>query len=167
MGDPRRLKKTYETPAHPWQKERLAFEIGLLEEYGLKNKREIWKAGSILRGYTSQAKKLILATTEHSKIDDVLSLNIKNILDRRLQTIVFKKNLAYSIYQARQFISHGHIQINNRKIDVPSYFVSREEESNVQISKSNILKILESKNKKEDLKNEIKNNKEVINEVAS
>ena len=188
MGDPRRLKKTYETPAHPWQKERLAFEIGLLEEYGLKNKREIWKAGSILRGYTSQAKNLILATTEQSKIeekhlleklykynlvkkdakiDDVLSLNIKNILDRRLQTIVFKKNLAYSIYQARQFISHGHIQINNRKIDVPSYFVSREEESKIQISKSNILKILESKNKKEDLKNEIKNNKEVINEVES
>ena len=59
----------------------------------------------------------------------------------RKSHIVFKKNLAYSIYQARQFISHGHIQINNRKIDVPSYFVSREEESKIRFNpKSDLAK---------------------------
>ena len=184
MGDPRRLKKTYETPTHPWLKERLEAEKIILEEYGLKNKREIWKAASILRGYTKQAKNLILATSEQSKIeekhlleklhrynlvrkdakvDDVLSLNTKNILDRRLQTIVYKNKLTSTIRQARQIITHGHILINNNKVDIPSYFVSREEESKIEIDKSsnfykNILKM-----KKE----EHKEVKEVIKEVEA
>ena len=171
MGDPRRLKKTYETPAHPWQKDRLELEKGLIEEYGLKNKREIWKAASTLRRYTSQAKKLILATTDQSKIeekglleklykynlvkkdakiDDVLSLKVKNILDRRLQTIVYKNKLGNTIRQARQFITHGHILINSRKVSIPSYFVSREEEKTLEINKnSNVFKLVSQKDKKE------------------
>ncbi|MBS3146239.1 30S ribosomal protein S4 [Candidatus Woesearchaeota archaeon] len=185
MGDPRRLKKTYETPAHPWQKERLETERILFEEYGLKNKREVWKAGSILRRYTSQAKKLILATSEQSKIeekklleklyrynltkkdakiDDVLSLNIKNILDRRLQSIIYKKNLALTIYQSRQFITHGHVLVNDQKVDVPSYSVSREEEAKITIDKnSKVYQNIIMKQKKEQ--KEIKEEKEVVPEV--
>lgn len=183
MGDPRRLKKKYETPAHPWQKERLDAEKELSEEYGLKNKREIWKAASKLRRYTNQAKKLILATSEQSKIeekrlleklhkynlvkkdakiDDVLSLNLKNILDRRLQTIVYKNKLANTINQARQLITHGHILVNNQKIDVPSYFVSGEEENKIEIDKSsNIYRHLILKSKKEEQK-ELKENIEEV-----
>lgn len=180
MGDPRRLKKNYETPTHPWQKDRLEAERELINEYGLKNKRELWKAGSKLRRYTNQAKKLILATTEQSKIeekrlleklhkfnlvkkdakiDDVLSLKIKNILDRRLQTIVYKNKLAATIDQARQFIIHRHIIIENQKIDIPSYFVSGDEENKIQIDKSsNVYKNLILKAKKEEHKEELKEN---------
>ncbi|MBS3149441.1 30S ribosomal protein S4 [Candidatus Woesearchaeota archaeon] len=188
MGDPRRLKKSYETPTHPWLKERLEIEKVLLEEYGLKNKKELWKSGSKLRRYTKQAKNLILATTEQSKIeekrlleklyrynlvkkdakiDDVLSLNLKNVLDRRLQTLVYKNKLASTINQARQLITHGHILVNNQKIDIPSYFVSREEENKIQIdTSSNFYKNLILKAKKEDHK-EIVKTKETINEVEA
>ena len=180
MGDPRRLKKNYETPSHPWQKERLEAERELSEEYGLKNKRELWKFGSKLRRYTKQAKNLILATTEQSKIeekrlleklhkynlvkkdakiDDVLSLNLKNVLDRRLQTIVYKNKLSSTINQARQLITHGHILVNNKKIDIPSYFVSGEEENKIQINQSsNFYKNIVLKSKKEEHKEELKEN---------
>ena len=43
MGDPRKTRKKYDTPQHPWQKERMDQESVFLKEYGLKNKKEIWK----------------------------------------------------------------------------------------------------------------------------
>ena len=45
---------------------------------------------------------------------------------------VFKKGLAKTPYQARQFITHGHIAIGNRRVTSPGYMVSREEEPLVQ-----------------------------------
>src|SRR3990167_7640542 len=86
MGDPRRLKKSYETPTHPWLKERLEIEKVLLEEYGLKNKKELWKSGSKLRRYTKQAKNLILTTTEQSKIEE------KRLLEKLYRYNLVKKD---------------------------------------------------------------------------
>jgi small subunit ribosomal protein S4 len=75
----------------------------------------------------TRLKKLgILAET--SALDNVLDLAIEDLLERRLQTIVFRKGLARTIFQARQLITHGHINIGNRRVTVPSYIVSKEEE---------------------------------------
>tara|TARA_Y100000310_G_C20580764_1_gene762855 strand:+ start:133 stop:927 length:795 start_codon:yes stop_codon:yes gene_type:complete len=152
MGDPRKKRKKYSTPKHPWQSERLEKEKILLENYALKNKKEIWKMQSVLKKYTNQAKRLVSLKTEQGKkekeqmmgklfrlglvkkdadIDDVLGLTIENILDRRLQTLVHKRNMTNTPKQARQFIVHGHVFIKNQKMNVPSYLVKSDEENTI------------------------------------
>jgi len=159
MGSPKKQRKKFSKPAHPWQKERILAEQELLKEYGLNRKYEIWKMNSILKNFTRQAKNLIttkniqvererkqLLTKLYSlgligkdaKIEDVLSLTLKNIMERRLQTLVFRKNIVISIRQARQFIVHGHISIGDKTIAAPSYLVHSGEESGIQFSQSSI-----------------------------
>ncbi|MDP7610203.1 MAG: 30S ribosomal protein S4, partial [Candidatus Woesearchaeota archaeon] len=43
MGDPKKQRKKYSKPSHPWQTERIEVEKVLMKEYGLKNKKEIWR----------------------------------------------------------------------------------------------------------------------------
>ncbi len=145
MGSPRKLSKCYDTPNHPWIGERIKEEREISNKYGLLNKKELWKMETRLRTFRRQARNLISNTTEQGEkeavqlfnilkrygillkedptLDDVLSLNIESILERRLQTIVFRKGLAKTPKQARQFIVHGHIAVNGRKVDSPSYLV--------------------------------------------
>jgi len=68
---------------------------------------------------------------ETAVLDNVLDLSIEDILERRLQTIVFRKGLARTIFQSRQLITHGHITIGNRRVTVPGYMVGKLEEPNV------------------------------------
>ena len=150
MGAPKKQRKKYSTASHPWQKARIEEELILLKEYGLKNKTEIYKMRSILKGFADQAKNLITSKTKQAEkeriallnklsnlgfitktgnVDDVLDLSINDIMDRRLQTLVYKKAMARSISQARQFIVHEHIALGNKIITVPSYLVPVEEEN--------------------------------------
>ena len=182
MGDPKKSKKKYSTPLHPWKKERIDKEREMVKQYGLKNKTEIYKSESKARKFASLAKNLIrdkrkkqaqIETKQlldkltkygfikqESKLENVLEITITNILNRRLQTLVFKKQLANTIKQARQFISHGHIIVNNKKITIPSYMISLEEESTIGFSSSSqyndkdhpeIQKLIQ-KSKKEEIK---------------
>ena len=149
MGDTKKQRRKYSRPKKRWEKERIEEEKVLLEEYGLKNKKEIWKAESILKNFAIQAKRLIALQTnqaaiekiqlfkrlsshglvaENAKLEDVLAITLKDILERRLQTLVYRKNLARSIKQARQFIVHNHIMVSDSKITAPSYLVLKQEE---------------------------------------
>lgn len=153
MGSPKHQRKKYSTPSHPWQKERIEQERVLIKEYGLKNKKEIWRMDSLLSRFKQQAKNLIARTDaqskkeekqlvtklaklnlvkEDAKMDDILGLDIKNVMDRRLQTQVFSKGLARSVKQSRQFITHGHMFVGNQKITVPSYLVKLDEETQLK-----------------------------------
>jgi len=152
MGDPRRQRKKYVTPMHPWFGPRIAEEKVLLKDYGLKNKKEIWKMNSMLKRFKIQAKtltarddpqslkeaQLLIAklsklnlVSPKAKMDDVLSLTLKDILDRRLQTIIYNRGLAKSVRQARQLIVHGHIFVGDKKVNVPSYLVLSGEEDKI------------------------------------
>ena len=153
MGDPRFHRKRYETPRHPWEADRIKEEWELKKKYGLKNKREIWKAKSILRNFRAQARtlqaklrygdpqaekqqkqlfgrliRLGILDENNATLDAVLSLTVEDILRRRLQTIVYLKGLARTPRQARQFIVHGHIAIGDRRVTIPGYLVRKEEE---------------------------------------
>lgn len=160
MGSPRKLRKKYSTPSHPWNLARIEEERPIVEEYGLKNKKEVWKTDARLKRALHQAKRLIALDTEQSKIeekqvisrlikysllkensslDDILNLKLKDFLDRRLQTIVLQKKLAQSTKQARQFITHGHISINKKKVTVPSYLVKADEENTISYLKNSSL----------------------------
>lgn len=155
MGDTRRFDKSFARPFKPWDDTRIEEEKKLLKDYGLKNKKEIWKAEFMLRRFKAQAKKLIATrgtqaelekqqllarlkslglTTETADLDTVLGLTIKDVLNRRLQTIVNSKKLTRSISQARQFIVHEHIAVKGKKIAVPSYLVRKEEEDAINFS---------------------------------
>lgn len=149
MGDPKKSRRKWEGPRHPWIKERLMEETRLLGLYGLRNKRELWKAATIIRYFRHRARALLALPLEvrekeekvligkliklgllkeGAKLDDVLNLRVEDLLERRLQTIVYRKGLARSIYEARQLIVHGHIAIGGRRIRSPGYIVTVDEE---------------------------------------
>lgn len=150
MGDPKKPRKKWESPGHPWIKSRLEKELELLGTYGLRNKRELWIAQTLLRDIRRRAQSLLalppaerdlrlrqLASRLYSmgflprpdaEVSDILNLGVEAILERRLQTIVYRKGFAKTIQQARQLIVHGHIAVRGRRVRSPGYLVPREEE---------------------------------------
>lgn len=152
MGDPKKQRKKYETPRFAWRTDTLQSELKLLGQYGLRNKRELWRHETTLSRYREIARSLLGMSTEERKkqekqlldrlkrlgilpetaaLDDVLDLAIEDILERRLQTMIFNKGLAKSIHQARQIITHGHIAIEGQRIPSPSYLVLKNEEAKI------------------------------------
>lgn len=150
MGDPRKSKKSYNRPRSIWTSDQISAELYIVGSYGLRNKRELWKAQTEIARIRNQARALLALSVDvrheketqllnylsrlglvasESTLDDVLNLKIEDILERRLQTIVMKKSNLKSPYQARQLVVHGHVSIGNRKINLPGYLVKREEES--------------------------------------
>jgi small subunit ribosomal protein S4 len=158
MGDPKFPRRRYDTPSHPWNAERIAEEKTLVRKYGLKNKREVWKAQTKLRSFRGTARLLLSQQhtglgqvekeskqllrrlnrmgylSQEATLDDVLGLGLENVLTRRLQTVVYLKGFASTPKQARQFIVHGHVTINGRKVTVPSYPVPRDEEDAIELN---------------------------------
>lgn len=153
MGDPKSSRKKYETPHHPWQKNRMEQEDELLRKYGLKNKREIWKAESKLRKFRRQARFLLASSGEEAKkeereliqklqrlgvlkedadLDNILELTIQDVLDRRLQSSVLRKGLAKTPKEARQLIVHRHITLAERVVTCPGMFVSKADEEAIE-----------------------------------
>lgn len=152
MGDPRKQRKKYDTPRFPWRTDILKSELRMLGQYGLRNKRELWRHKTAMSRFREIARSLAGMPEEERKtveiqllarlnrlgilpetavLDDVLDLALEDILERRLQTLVFNKGLAKSIYQARQLITHGHIAIDGRRVPSPSYLVLRDEEAKI------------------------------------
>jgi len=147
----KRQRKVYKTPNRPWNKQRIERERGIVKTYGLRRKAEIWKFETVLRKFRRLARELAAKRdkdkekvlvdkmiklgllSEGAMLDDVLGLNLENFLERRLQTIIFKKGLANSPNQARQFIVHGHVRIDERKITYPSYIVQKNEEEKIRV----------------------------------
>lgn len=154
MGDPRKLRKKFSKPSHPWQKERIDAEKDIVKQYGLRRKYEIWKMDSMLKKFLNRAKTIIGEKTmqsevekkqllsrlnllgllkKDSRIEEVLNLTLKDILERRLQTLVYRKQVAKTMLQARQFITHELIAVGSRKITIPSYLVSVNEEAQIKL----------------------------------
>lgn len=157
MGYPGKNKKQYSSPKRRFEKSRIESERVLAITYGLRNKREIWRANDVLRKHRGGAREILAMISaigetpktisrrdelintlqrygmigQNAAMDDILSLKIEDILERRLQTIVYRKGLARSPKQARQFITHGHIAINGQRVSIPSYMVSVAEESGI------------------------------------
>jgi small subunit ribosomal protein S4 len=154
MGGKRKQRRTFSRPQHPWKAEYIAEENEIVKKYGLKSKKELWKAKEKLRGIRQQARKLLGLTgnealkekqdligklnrwglLKSNSVDEILALKVDDLLERRLQTIVFKKALAKTVLQARQFITHKYVTVGSRIISVPSYIVLQSEEEGVQLS---------------------------------
>jgi small subunit ribosomal protein S4 len=152
MGDPRKPKKLFRRPRRIWTTDQLNAELYIVGSYGLRNKRELWRAQSEVARYRNQARALLALPTEvrqqketqllsflnrlglvnqSATLDDVLNLKIEDLLERRLQTIVMKKGETKSAQQARQMVAHGHVSLGNRIVNIPGYLVKREEEQQI------------------------------------
>jgi small subunit ribosomal protein S4 len=164
----KKQKKKFSRPRRPFDKARIEEENLLREKYGLKNKKEIWKADAAIGRIRNLAKQLITASEEEKKafverlqkkgfmvesIADALALDKEDWLKRRLQTIVFAKGLANTPKQARQFITHKNVKIGNQTVNIPSYQVSLEEEALVKTDV--VLKDKKQKTKVEEIKQEV------------
>ncbi len=160
MGDPRKQRKKYETPKFPWRSDVLQEELKLLGQYGLRNKKELWRHKTMLSRFRGIARSLLGMSADERKrreeqllgrltrlgildkkaaLDDVLDLTLENLLERRLQTLVFRKGLAKSMYQARQLITHGHVGIRARRVSSPGYLVMGDEEAEITYAPSSPL----------------------------
>lgn len=147
----RALRKKYKRPKRPWDSARIAEEAKVMREFGLRRKKEIRRAESFIRDFRRRARNLIAVRDEEKTkvlieklvelgmlskgdgLEKVLSLGVNDALNRRLQTIVFRKGFAASIKGARQKIAHGHVQIEGRTMKFPSFIVP--------IGKENLIRI--------------------------
>lgn len=144
----KRKHKRYSRPKRPFDKVRIEEEVKIKKDYGLKNKKEIWKAEAKIKLMREKAKKLIPADEKDQKvlfeklkkiglnvnsIADVLSLDKTDLLNRRLQTIVVSKKLANSPKNARQLITHKKILVDGRIVNIPSYIVPIELENKIEL----------------------------------
>ena len=171
MGDPKYPRKVWRKPKRPLNYELKMDELQTLGTFGLRTKRELWKAHTELSRVRQQARSLLALTQKvrdekepillkslariglipsDATLDDVLNLKPTDLLARRLQTIVSNKLGFKTPYQARQAVIHGHIMVGDRKIDIPSYTVTVEEEDSVHFTpKSKIPEMLEKNKVKE------------------
>merc|ERR1711966_52334 len=133
-------------------------EMKLLGEYGLRCKKEIWRAQYSLAKIRAVARTLLtmpekdpkrmfegsallrrlmrlgLLTETENKLDYVLGLTLEKFMDRRLQTRVFSAGLAKSIHHARVLIKQRHIRVGKRLVDVPSFMVRLDSEKHIEFA---------------------------------
>ncbi len=153
MGDPRKQKKKYVAPKKPFDSDRFEQELQLIGTYGLRNKRELWKHRTILSHYRRNARQMQALTpserelqerelitkltrigilTAEPTLDRVLDLTLADLLERRLQTIVFRKGLASSMHHSRQLVTHGHIALDGARVNTPQRIITAAEEERLQ-----------------------------------
>ncbi len=169
MGDPKNPRRSWKKPRNPLNYDLKMEELKTLGTFGLKTKRELWKAHTELSRLRHQARSLLALRQEireekepilmkslskvglveqSSTLDDVLNLQVTDLLSRRLQTVVQKKFSFKTPYQARQAVVHGHIMIGDRIVSVPSYSVGIHEESQISLAPgSSLAKLLEQNEK--------------------
>lgn len=100
---------------------------GKVSEYGtqLREKQKVKRAYGVLekqfRKHFDQALKMPGKAGE----------NLLQILERRLDNVVYRLGLGDSRAQARQIVMHGHIRVNGKKVDIPSYIVAEGDEITV------------------------------------
>lgn len=151
MGHPKQQSKKYARPMKPYSKERLVEEKKLMERYGLKRKRELWRAQEFVRDVRRRSMQLLASNNQVLKnqmieklynlgivnsgaqIDDVLSLDVEKLLGRRLQSVVQSKGLAKTAKHSRQIIVHRLIEVDGRRIQQPGFIVTRGIEDKIKL----------------------------------
>ena len=148
MGDIKRKRKLFSRPKKLFDRARMDEENILIKRYGLKNKREIWKAKTAVSKLRRRAKALIgkdMAEQQMffnklnkigmniSDVSDVLALTEENLFERRLQTVLFKKKMANTVKGARQLIVHKNVLVDGNIVNIPSFVVTKDLEDKISL----------------------------------
>jgi len=157
-GAAKNCSKTYKVPRRPFEKERIDQELQLIGDFGLRNKREIWRVAYTLSNIRRAARELLTLDDKDPrrlfegnalirrlvrigvldetkmKLDYVLALKIEDFLERRLQTQVFKLGLAKSIHHARVLIRQRHIRVGKQIVDIPSFIVRLDSQKHIDFA---------------------------------
>ena len=165
MGAPKRNGRKFEKPKDIWNAQRISADNALINKYGLKNMSELWKAQFEVSRIRRNVR-LLLSGAPHAEtlqrdimgrlerlgvvqsgatLDSLLDLDENALLERRLETIVFKKGFARTPKQARQIIVHGFIAINGKRVNRPGYMVNTEDESHISYYRPIDLTVKEEK----------------------
>ena len=156
--------KTFKRPKKPFDKERLDEELNAVGKYGLKNKREYLRVQFILAKIRKAARELLtlnpddprrlfegeallkrmvrlgVMREEEATLDLVLNLKNEQFLERRLQTVVFKRHMANSVHHSRVLIRQRHIAVGKQMVNIPSFIVRVSSEPHVQHSHNSCIK---------------------------
>lgn len=153
MGDIKRKRKMFSRPKKLFDRTRMDEENVLVKKYGLKNKREIWKAKTAVSRFRRRAKGLIGSDIKEqqsffdrlnkmgmgvSDISDVLALTEESIFERRLQTFVVKKKLATTAKGARQLIVHKNVLVDGKIVNIPSFVVTLDLEDKISLKEKKV-----------------------------
>ena len=180
---PVRKHKKFNRPRKIYDAALIKEENDLIKKYGLKNRREVWKASYQVNKIRNLAKALITADEKEknefverqrqkgfnvTNIAEVLSLTKEDYMKRRLQSIIVQKGFAKTHKQARQLIVHKHVSLAGNYIDSPSHLTTIDEESSLSVNIAVPLNKKElSAEEKQFLKNmNHKKSEEVVEETA-
>mmetsp|Transcript_58305 Transcript_58305/g.127844 ORF Transcript_58305/g.127844 Transcript_58305/m.127844 type:complete len:193 (+) Transcript_58305:51-629(+) len=154
----RNVSKTGTKPKRPFEKDRLDAEMKIVGEYGLRSKRELWRVALSLSKIRTAARFLLTLDEKaearifqgeamlrrmmrfgfllenERKLDYVLGLTTAKIMERRLQTKVFKLGLAKSVHHARALIFQRHIRVGKQLCTIPSFLVRVDSEKHIDFA---------------------------------
>jgi small subunit ribosomal protein S4 len=153
MGDIKKKKKLFDRPKKLFDRARMDEENILIKRYGLKNKREIWKAKTAVSKLRRRAKELIGKDMAEQQtffdklnkmgmkiadVSDVLALTEENLFERRLQTVLFKKKMANTVKGARQLIVHKNVLVDGNVVNIPSFVVTKDLEDKIALKERKV-----------------------------
>lgn len=114
---------------------------GKLSDFGIQ-----LRAKQKLKGYygdlTEKQFRRIYAEAERVKGDT--GENLIGLLERRLDAVVYRAKFVATVFAARQFVNHGHVRVNGKKVNIPSYRVKEGDVIEVRDRSKQMAAVLEA-----------------------